>query len=327
MERKIYIDIAKGIAIMLVVVGHLVQNNLTGSTAKALFDFIYSFHMPLFMFLSGYVASLSIERNLADKTQFLAKKARCLLLPFVSWGGINMLVLHKMSWTSLMDLIMFPDNGLWFLVVLFCIQMAYLASMSVVKKIYPQERSLVCETIVSAVVVGIVFVLNKYNTACSGLYTNYNLYAMFFAGSLVATHYEKWLLHDTVLLVSVVGFIWLVPHFHMWGKNSSLLILAISVFASIVMLHLSKAVEKQVSDGNQLITFGKSSMTIYAVHFYLVQVMNGVKLDVSHYSFLPTFVILLLLAFVVCRVCVAFGQIVSSNKILNTLLLGAKYRK
>lgn len=87
MERKTYIDIAKGLAIMLVVVGHLVQNNLTGTTARFLFDFVYSFHMPLFMFLSGYVASLTVERNLNEGRNFLAKKARTLLIPFISWGG------------------------------------------------------------------------------------------------------------------------------------------------------------------------------------------------------------------------------------------------
>lgn len=55
-ERLNYIDQAKGIAIILVVVGHLVQWNFTGESCKVIFDYIYSFNMPLFFFISGFLA-------------------------------------------------------------------------------------------------------------------------------------------------------------------------------------------------------------------------------------------------------------------------------
>jgi fucose 4-O-acetylase-like acetyltransferase len=48
-ERLAYIDIARGIGILLVVLAH---NNLAGY-APFLHHLIYSFHMPLFFFLSG----------------------------------------------------------------------------------------------------------------------------------------------------------------------------------------------------------------------------------------------------------------------------------
>lgn len=52
--RISYIDQLKGIAILLVVLGHVIgYNNCEDSF---LWRFIYSFHMPLFMFISGYVA-------------------------------------------------------------------------------------------------------------------------------------------------------------------------------------------------------------------------------------------------------------------------------
>lgn len=87
MERLDFIDYAKGIAILLVVIGHLLQYNFVGTPAKELFDVIYSFHMPLFMFLSGYVASLTIDKQLTDKGLFVKKKAFSLLVPFVFMGG------------------------------------------------------------------------------------------------------------------------------------------------------------------------------------------------------------------------------------------------
>ena len=50
MQRELKYDIAKGIAIILVIVGH-------GHCISPLtLSFIYSFHMPLFFFASGYIA-------------------------------------------------------------------------------------------------------------------------------------------------------------------------------------------------------------------------------------------------------------------------------
>lgn len=43
-SRDIAVDVAKGIGILLVILGHL---------KNPLMDFIYAFHMPLFFFVSG----------------------------------------------------------------------------------------------------------------------------------------------------------------------------------------------------------------------------------------------------------------------------------
>src|SRR5512144_3032083 len=48
-KRLEYIDIAKGIGILLVVMGH----NDFSLVSPFFYKFIYAFHMPLFFFLSG----------------------------------------------------------------------------------------------------------------------------------------------------------------------------------------------------------------------------------------------------------------------------------
>lgn len=54
------IDIAKGIGIVLVIIGHTLPE-------KSFFrQIIYSFHMPLFMILSGVVIGDKSENNLSD---------------------------------------------------------------------------------------------------------------------------------------------------------------------------------------------------------------------------------------------------------------------
>ena len=72
----------KAIAIMLVIVGHAIQYG----TSQALqgtrllefgvFKYIYSFHMPLFMLVSGYLFHFTIEKKALLKL-LRGKMKRC----------------------------------------------------------------------------------------------------------------------------------------------------------------------------------------------------------------------------------------------------------
>lgn len=65
-QRNQLLDVAKGVAIILVVLGHAIQNS--GSNTIALINlpierFIVSFHMPLFMLISGYLFYYTMQRH------------------------------------------------------------------------------------------------------------------------------------------------------------------------------------------------------------------------------------------------------------------------
>ena len=60
-NRLIYLDALRGFAILLVVVGHLIQYNYQSALDDPIFNAIYSFHMPLFFFISGASCSLSVH--------------------------------------------------------------------------------------------------------------------------------------------------------------------------------------------------------------------------------------------------------------------------
>lgn len=52
--RDSYFDNLKFMLILLVVTGHLLEPFIGGRTTDAVYTFIYSFHMPLFVFVAGY---------------------------------------------------------------------------------------------------------------------------------------------------------------------------------------------------------------------------------------------------------------------------------
>ena len=130
------LDIAKGIGILLVVWGHC---SLIG------FDEIYSFHMPLFFFLSGCV--LCIRKSYKD---IVKKKANQLLIPYVLFVFLSCLfywgllfLTHRFSIDQLLSLVtsLFPYNNkiintpLWFLLSLFWMSVIYVG----IRKIVHQE--------------------------------------------------------------------------------------------------------------------------------------------------------------------------------------------
>lgn len=85
-KRIDYIDIIKGIAIFLVVWGHSIQYGGTGKNVfeDKCFTFIYSFHMPLFMILSGYVFAKTIYRK--KFYEIIKNKIVHLAFPAIFWG-------------------------------------------------------------------------------------------------------------------------------------------------------------------------------------------------------------------------------------------------
>jgi polysaccharide biosynthesis protein PslL len=74
MSKRIeYIDIARGIGILLVVMGH----NDFAVVSPFAYKVIYSFHMPLFFFLSGYFINPTVEF-----WTFFKKRFNSLLKPY-----------------------------------------------------------------------------------------------------------------------------------------------------------------------------------------------------------------------------------------------------
>lgn len=90
-KRSGYIDFIKGIAILLVLVGHAIQYCYGAEYLiqreflnNSLFRFIYTFHMPLFMAVSGYL----LQRSLLHRTEgeVALRRLRQLVIPILSFG-------------------------------------------------------------------------------------------------------------------------------------------------------------------------------------------------------------------------------------------------
>ena len=114
-QRIYYLDNLKGLLIILVILGHAIQFTIPEYRDNLAFRLIYSFHMPLFFFISGYLANRGCY-----KSGVIRKRAIQLLLPFVVWAIISPLLKQgTLDLGRVLTAIEYPDNGLWFLYNLF----------------------------------------------------------------------------------------------------------------------------------------------------------------------------------------------------------------
>lgn len=131
-KRNGYIDFLKGIAIILVVFGHNIQYG-SGSdylTNELFFDniifkFIYSFHMPLFAIISGYLFYSTIKKY--DTKIVIKKKIWSLLVPLITCCTINILIItanYYLEYKTLLpnffnEFKNLLSHSLWFLPAMF----------------------------------------------------------------------------------------------------------------------------------------------------------------------------------------------------------------
>src|SRR5258708_11699547 len=135
--RSNNVDIVKGIAITLVVYGHTVQGMIhrgwwVGAGATFSNDFIYSFHMPAFFFVSGLFVMSSLAKR--GSQHFAVDKMKTILYPYLLFAIIGVTiepligrfkyVTRPFHWNAFLTSVADGDAG-WFLFVLFlCLMLA-----------------------------------------------------------------------------------------------------------------------------------------------------------------------------------------------------------
>ena len=147
-QRDDWVEYAKGIGIILVVYGHVARGLRNAGLADSFAQYdlvdnlIYSFHMPLFFFLSG----LYFFKSLAGRgsKQFVFSKVDTIVYPYLLWsvvqGGIQVFLSkytnHQASLSEISKILWAPIDHFWFLYALFVMFVMCTLIFSVVPKAY-----------------------------------------------------------------------------------------------------------------------------------------------------------------------------------------------
>lgn len=265
MERKPAIDIMKGIAIILVIIGHL-------QIPVFFHHVIYSFHMPLFVIVSGYLfheKSVSMRRVWADFKRLILPYLFTIgvlfiytIFIFLATGGGNLIGLSVSS--------LYPDGirntsilPIWFLLAIFwcrqlmsalfytckntCFQWGIIITLSWSAFLYePKGVVPLCLTTGGMFT---IFYLIGFHTSKAVL--NKNIFSL-------STSFLIWVLYVWTLKTGV---------FHIYRTLLYPLYILGSTGAAIIVYQLSTLIEQYLPNIKHILGwFGKYSMIILCVH-------------------------------------------------------------
>lgn len=189
LKRLIDVDIAIGISILIVVYGHLFLNENIPKWYIESREIIYKFHMPLFMYFSGFLMSYTYKKieTLSLYNNYIGKRISKFIPAYLAFSlifiGFEFITsgysISKLK-LDIIDMLIYPAKApagfLWYIYILF---QFYL--------IFPLLKRLVRKNYVLALLVGIGFqflgVTNVFN------FELFSFYILFIILGIIATQY------------------------------------------------------------------------------------------------------------------------------------------
>lgn len=275
-ERDKSFDIIKGILIYLVVLGHSIQIEFNDSSwNKSLFAFLYSFHMPLFIFISGYFLKSSLSKPFCEMT---ISKTQRLIIPTVIYTFFIVIIFatsitYKNPGVNIGRLISIIETY-WYTICIFFLSIIYwlffrfkqgpvviillFLSLIILETFYPQVAAADCQVVRMFLVFGLGVIVSKKEI------------------SLDSLKYKR--------IICLFSIIIIVTNRLIWGCNLSLYPIILRIFDGLFCCVLSYYVLKylvkfmlKIKTFDFFIYLGEKSLAIYLIHmlFYLCLSFNN----------------------------------------------------
>lgn len=269
-----WVNLAKGIGIILVVIGHYSPEN-SPSFWLHLHNFIYAFHMPLFFVLSGYLYKYKEGSYL----KLLKNKIQRLVLPFFSvavfyacfklLAGAFVNLDYPVNYQSILNLLTNPVFSfvplLWFVHALFGIFLIY-----PIIRAMAQPVPIFVLTLVVAIFVSIFNIsIPIFSKAVENL--PYFSLGVLFADQIFRNKFSL-LCSSKAFLISTISlffcFIAYTQLVKLSGSNLAFVSYLLGIIGAIAVISFSMIAERKISASQTNIfeIFGICSMSIYLFH-------------------------------------------------------------
>lgn len=267
-EREKWIDLAKGIAIFLVVFGHVnlgfKENNTFPSIQSIIENInftIYSFHMPLFFSISGYLYSKTIVlNNFSSYKENIKKKIISLGVPYIIFSILycfakvifSSYTTKKVGLNAILGIFIIPIEFFWYLYAIIGIFILIMTLDFIIKNKY----------IVLSILIVIFIPTFLIEIPIMMIYfcCRYSLY--FYLGKLLSEHLN--ILNNKILIfISIIIFIVLnLLVYNNLIQINIIFSIVLAILGSYIVLSISKKIN-EVKVFNYL---GKISLQIYIIH-------------------------------------------------------------
>jgi fucose 4-O-acetylase-like acetyltransferase len=332
-NRLTYLDIAKGIGIILVVFGHTLIPPLCAESGlvNGIHTFIYYFHMPLFFTISGIIFEHNIEKY-TNTRLFLNKKLLLLIVPYlvyslISYIGINLCfrisslasILGSAGYqhTGIKDMILgilfyqnHIDNHLWFIYLLF---------FTFVLNILTKKHKLV--SLIVSVVFFIVVIAFDLRSGYDIL--SYSFILMFFS---FGRYYVKIKPMKNIVFALLLSAFIAAAVFCIIKKISSWFnIIPLGFAGTMLVLETARKLENKKTIVKALSFLSDYSYDIYLIHQpFIVSGVCGILFKLN----MPTSLIIIIGTVLGIGMPILISKlIIRKSKILSLLFLGREHKK
>ena len=329
-KRIEYLDLLKFFAIFSVLVGHSTEQLSAGTFwDHPVWSFIYSYHMPLFMFLSGFFFRSSLNKPF--KTVAL-NKLRQLGVPSLTAFALQCIIMLAAGVTAVSDLCELSFSGfmnsVWFLkCLLFCILIMYpLCKLFKNDFVAALAATLAITFIPGAEIVNLNFML-----------------PMFCLGMLCGSHMDSVERHHNALLIAsaalffILLFFWsgrltvyMVPtkvlaggvvDWHNLGITAYRLLIGMA--GSMMFFLLARPVWNFMKDRKisaLLCRIGGATLGIYVLQTFVLEMLVN---SLGIYVPIPwSYIVAPVLAVAELALCYRLVLIIRRNKVSSFLFLG-----
>ena len=334
-------DILKGIAIFLVVMGHVFSLCIGDCDDNMTFRVIGAIHMPVFFFISGYFTYKLTEQG-DFSTPNLKKRFYQLIVPFLVVSAIwsvysphcKLVGTHASSWPMLMTY--YFKDGYWFTLALFEIILVYAMVgrlLAAVKNIWAQISILIA---MYAVMVIAVPAISDEKAGYDP--TGIGLLAQFFPVFMMGVFARKYIdgfkrltRSYAVLLILVLAGIGKLLAKRYEAEMPWLFFIAQPLFHTLIILVAFCLVYRSDTErfattriGRWFTLLGNESLGIYLLHYFFLFPLTPLQepMRALGLTFLPTPVVAAFFAFFIVLAALGANWAISKNKILAFLLIG-----
>ncbi len=315
--RVIYLDVARGVAMICIVVLHLTIFNFSGAASEAVGHFCHSFDTRLLFFLSGMTAAITLGgscKGFRECITIIKKKTRTLFLPFMVWSVIVLpYVYNRGEWTEFFKNLFLPfdpkTGGYWFLLYIFVFQLLLIG----IRFLSNQLASRISNEFVGEILIAAVLSLT--------LFPIYEYVLLFLLGYFVHKYWQKYFYNELFTFASFVFFICLYVYGQSWAEYF-VVRLAMAFFACSTILGVLRKMNKPEVGGGILAYFGRNSLEIYLIHFLLAAITRDWVIETDRLFAIPLFFLLIGVAICICWLCCKISEVLKINSYLAFILFG-----
>lgn len=335
-----YLNIAKGIGIFMVVLGHCITKDMAKESNLLYITrlFIYTIHMPLFFIIAGILFQKNLPKYLmSTKKEYIMKKIKVFMIPYFAFSVLNYLIvyfgnlisplseilknqgyiLNDLTSTiiSILTFINHIDEHLWFCYVMFLtliLNRMFLMNMNKKKAFF------------LVVIYYFSYVLSAYLPDI--IWKTIRYLFIFSIGRIMflKKHWNKKILFTSGFLLIGSFLLYLFTRLKEFNDFDFLLELLCEISANIIIIfYISKNIKENILK-KALIYLGKdrNSYVIYLLHMpfltsALIFIMQ--KLNISNYI-----IILLVTIISIIVVLLVYDFILAKIKIVRKIFFGSE---